>query len=210
MSNDHIQRQLLATVVATCPGFNAILFVVSASTITEEIQATVDLMLASFGEDASEFAFLLLTDIANEKDKVEYLAEALSDANSKLLLLVSHCKHKILFIDNTSDKCSLEKMSEDIIEAICNNAKNNNFSNDCFKQVAIELGRLGGQRSMENLEDVNIKKKVLEESKLLEALYLVVKGFACFGKAFFYVSSAAHELYMKLGGIKELAAFMKK
>ncbi|KAH3893548.1 hypothetical protein DPMN_017696 [Dreissena polymorpha] len=63
---------------------------------------------------------------------------------------------------------------------------------------------------MDKVEEVNSKKKVCEESRLLEALYLVVQGFACFGKAFFNVSSAAHELFMKLGGIKEVVAFVEK
>ncbi|KAH3876264.1 hypothetical protein DPMN_000102 [Dreissena polymorpha] len=162
--NVFIEKQMLASIVATYPGFNAILFVIKAERITKEVQMTIDLMMKSFGANAAEFAYVVLTNIENEEEKNEYL----STPEPKLKQVIDSCRGKVLFIDNKADPKVVEKMAQNIVQAIAKESQSSHYKHECFTQVAQAMTNMGKDRAA--IENFDQRKQMVESDSFLSAL----------------------------------------
>ncbi|KAH3816489.1 hypothetical protein DPMN_118005 [Dreissena polymorpha] len=129
-------------------------------------------MMNSFGAQAADFAYVVLTNIKNEERKGEYL----SSPEPKLKEIMALCKGKVLFIDNEAEPKRVEEMAKNIIQAIVKESQFNYYKHECFSQVAQLMKKMGKKEA--DIQNVDRRKEMVEDDGFLSSLMGFVKKLA--------------------------------
>lgn len=136
--DDEICMELIRSCALLSPGFHAILLVIKAERHTTENQEAVTKYFKLFGEEASEYLFLVVTHWDQVQAQAGSLDNYFRHGNEELLRLKSRCKGGAFTISNNGITEDGNDQVEKIVKMIDGNLERLGgkcFSNGIFEEM---------------------------------------------------------------------------
>ncbi|KAH3893580.1 hypothetical protein DPMN_017728 [Dreissena polymorpha] len=99
------------------PGFHAVCFVLDPHRIAD-VKDQFQPIMQYFGDEANDYAFVLMTFTRNEEELEKILPDNINDKHPKVATVLKFCKDKELYIDNKVPPEEREEIIEDMFNYI--------------------------------------------------------------------------------------------